>query len=249
MLDRSAFLQPVAHRGLHVAAKGIIENTPSAFSAGLAMGYGLECDLQAAADGTPVVFHDETVDRLMQGEGRVDTMTLPELEALAYKGTTDRIITYAEFLELAAGRGPLLVEVKSEWRAAKPGFLEKVAELSKAYNGPLALMSFDPAVMVRLAELAPSVPRGIVAGVYEGKGWWLDVIGQARGKQLTDLLESGPAKVSFYSYQVKSLPRPVTEYVRHVQGLPVFCWTVRTPEDRAIAAQWSDAPTFEGFEY
>jgi glycerophosphoryl diester phosphodiesterase len=249
MLDRTAFLRPIAHRGLHCAANGIIENTASAISRALAKGYGAECDLQAASDGTPVVFHDETVDRLIDDKGRVDARTPAALKALAYRGTRDRIITYAEFLELASGRGPLLVEVKSEWRAPHPGFLEKIADLSRSYQGPLALMSFDPDVMARLAVLAPTVPRGIVAGVYAGDGWWLDSIGETRGRRLTDLLESGPGQVAFYSYHVKSLPRPVTEYVRKVQGLPVFCWTVRTPEDRAIAEQWSDAPTFEGFEY
>jgi glycerophosphoryl diester phosphodiesterase len=33
MRDRSAFLKPIAHRGLHDAAKGIIENTVPAFAA------------------------------------------------------------------------------------------------------------------------------------------------------------------------------------------------------------------------
>jgi hypothetical protein len=47
---------------------------------------------------------------------------------------------------------------------------------------------------------------------------------------------------------VKSLPTPVTEYVRKVQGLPVICWTVRSAAERRIAAAWSDAPTFEGYE-
>ncbi len=248
MLDRRTFIRPIAHRGLHNAGLGVVENTPSAFAAGLSKGYGIECDLQAAADGTPMVFHDETVDRLLQASGRVDTMSPAALGALAYKASKDRIISYTEFLELAAGRGPLLVEIKSEWGPQRVGFLERIATLSKAYRGPLALMSFDPAVMQRMAELAPSVPRGIVAGRYVGQGWWLDQLGQERGDRLTDLLESGPAKVSFYSYHVKALPTPVTRYVREVQGLPLFCWTVRTPEERAIAAQWSDAPTFEGFE-
>ncbi|HET9584946.1 MAG TPA: glycerophosphodiester phosphodiesterase, partial [Bradyrhizobium sp.] len=38
--------RPVAHRGLHDAQKGVIENTPSAFAAAIAGGYGIECDLQ-----------------------------------------------------------------------------------------------------------------------------------------------------------------------------------------------------------
>ena len=248
MLDRKTFLRPIAHRGLHDLAKGRIENTAPAFEAALARGYGLECDLQAASDGTPMVFHDETLDRLMDGTGRVDERTPLKLARLTYKASRDRMLTFAELLELAGGRGPLIVEVKSEWQGSKPGFLKAIARLASAYKGPIALMSFDPAPIAALAELAPKVPRGIVSGVYEGRGWWLDRLGRERGDRLTNLLESGPAKVSFYSYDVRALPTPVTQYVREVQGLPLYCWTVRSPVDRKIAAKWADAPTFEGFE-
>ena len=41
--------RPVAHRGLHDAAAGIIENTPSAFAAAIAAHYAIECDLQLSA--------------------------------------------------------------------------------------------------------------------------------------------------------------------------------------------------------
>ena len=171
--------------------KGRIENTAPAFALGLSRGYGLECDLQPAEDGTPMVFHDETVDRLMEGKGRLSKMSVKALQALNYKGQDEQMITFAEFLELAAGRGPLLVEVKSDWKTPKVGFLDAIAKHAKRYKGPLALMSFDPKVMSALATLAPKVPRGIVAGRYEGDGWWLDTIGAERGARLTDLLESG----------------------------------------------------------
>jgi len=36
MRDRTAFLKPIAHRGLHNAARGIIENTVPAFEAAIA---------------------------------------------------------------------------------------------------------------------------------------------------------------------------------------------------------------------
>jgi glycerophosphoryl diester phosphodiesterase len=248
MFDRNAFLKPIAHRGLHNAKAGIIENSAPAFLAGLAKGYGLECDLQPAEDGTPMVFHDDTTDRLMDMRGRLDRLSVARLQAMHYAGQSEQMLTFAEYLDLCAGRGPLLVEIKSGWKQPKAGFLEGVAKLAKRYKGPLALMSFDPRVMAVLAELAPKIPRGIVAGKYEGKGWWLEDIGEGRGLRLTDLLESGPAAPSFYAYHVKSLPTPVTRFVREVAGLPLFTWTVRTATDRKIAAQWADAPIFEGYE-
>ena len=56
--------RPVAHRGLHDAQKGVIENTPSAFAAVIAGGYGIECDLQVSADGEAMVHHDDVLGRL-----------------------------------------------------------------------------------------------------------------------------------------------------------------------------------------
>jgi len=43
--------RPIAHRGLHNASAGVIENTASAFAAAIAAGYGIETDLQISADG------------------------------------------------------------------------------------------------------------------------------------------------------------------------------------------------------
>ena len=68
MRNAAAFLKPIAHRGLHDAAKGRIENTAPAFEAALAKGYGIECDVRPAACGTPMVFHDDTLERLIEGE-------------------------------------------------------------------------------------------------------------------------------------------------------------------------------------
>ncbi|MGZ3284059.1 MAG: glycerophosphodiester phosphodiesterase family protein, partial [Xanthobacteraceae bacterium] len=72
--------RPVAHRGLHDAQKGAIENTPSAFAAAIAGAYGIECDLQISADGEAMVYHDDTLDRLTDGKGRLDALTAAELK-------------------------------------------------------------------------------------------------------------------------------------------------------------------------
>jgi glycerophosphoryl diester phosphodiesterase len=244
--DWSTFVKPIAHRGLHDKAAAIIENTAPAFEAGLARGFGVECDLQPAADGTPFVFHDETFDRLLDIAGRVDARTPEAIAALRYRGTSEHILSFAAFLELAAGRGPLLVEIKSEWAPLRSDFLRKIAALARAYKGPLAMMSFDPAVMAAMTELAPDIPRGIVSGVYAGQGWDVEKLGAPRADRLTHLLESKAAKPSFYAYDVTALPTPVTRYVREVQGLPLFTWTVRLAHDRATAKQWADAAIFEG---
>jgi glycerophosphoryl diester phosphodiesterase len=248
MLDRTVFLRPITHRGLHDAAKGIVENSGPAFTAAIAKGYGIECDLRPASDGTPMVFHDLELKRLIDAAGRISDYAPAALARFRYRAANEPILSLADFLDLVGGRAPLLIEIKSEWDAPDPAFLGAIAKLASAYQGPLALMSFDPAVMAAIKQLAPAVPRGIVSGLYEGNGWWLERLGQERAYRLAHLLESGPAEPHFYSYQVQGLPTPVTRFVRESLGLPLFAWTVRTPAERAIAERWADAITFEGFE-
>ena len=59
--------QPVAHRGLHDAAAGVIENTASAFRAAIEGGFAIETDLQLSADGEAMVHHDFALGRLTLG--------------------------------------------------------------------------------------------------------------------------------------------------------------------------------------
>ena len=248
LFDAGTFVRPIAHRGLHSETEGRIENTVPAFEAAIAAGYGIECDLQPLVDGTPMVFHDETLERLIDAAGRIDARSRSEIKNLRYRDDDHaRIISFSDFLDLVGGRVPLLVEIKSEWLPPNQRFLKAIAALASAYEGPLALMSFDPVVMARMRELAPNVPRGIVSGIYKGEGWWLDRLSAERAYRLTHLLENGPVQPSFVSYHVKALPTPVTRFLREGLQMPLFCWTVKTPADRKIAAEWADAPTFEGY--
>ena len=248
MLDRSVFVRPTAHRGLHDAAAGVIENTAPAFEAAIARNFGIECDLRPASDGTPMVFHDLPLGRLVDARGKITDYTPGDLARLSYKDAATSILTFSDFLDLVGGRAPLLVEVKSEWEQPDEAFIKGIAKQAKRYKGPLALMSFDPAMMAALKPLVPKVPRGIVSGLYKGDGWWLDKLDPDRAYRLSHMIESGPAEPHFFAYHVKSLPTPVTRFLREGLGLPLFTWTVRSQEDLGTAARYADAPIFENID-
>ncbi len=93
MLDRAAFLKPIAHRGLHDSKHGIIENTGPAFEAAIAAGYGIECDVRAIKGSVPVVFHDETLNRLIAGRGPLAAVKERELKTLRYRAGGTTILT------------------------------------------------------------------------------------------------------------------------------------------------------------
>jgi len=59
--------RPIAHRGLHDEARGIVENTPSAMSAAIDANYAIEVDLHITADGEAMVYHDATLGRITDG--------------------------------------------------------------------------------------------------------------------------------------------------------------------------------------
>ncbi|MEZ5908142.1 MAG: glycerophosphodiester phosphodiesterase family protein [Hyphomicrobiaceae bacterium] len=243
-----AFIRPIAHRGLHDAAKGRVENTFSAFSAAIAKGYGIELDLQRDRDNTPMVFHDSQLQRLVDAEGPVAAYSAKELKAMRYRASSDEIPTLAELLEVVAGKVPLMIEVKSTWQRQPGEFERRIADQVKAYKGPVSLISFHPNVLEALAALAPDVPRGIVSGRFAGKGWWAGDLGAIERFRLRHLLASRAARPSFVSYDIKALPALAPTLARRVCGLPLFTWTVRTPEDRARAERYADAMVFEGFE-
>jgi len=60
MAPRPTFDRPIAHRGLHDRASGVIENSRSAFEAAIARGFTIECDVQISSDGVPVIFTTTT---------------------------------------------------------------------------------------------------------------------------------------------------------------------------------------------
>jgi glycerophosphoryl diester phosphodiesterase len=247
-LDRSVFVRPIAHRGLHDAAQGRPENTEPAFLAAVRKSYGIECDLQSAADGTPMVFHDETLDRLVAASGRIAAFSPAALSRLRYKGLNQKILSFAAFLDLVDRRVPLLVEIKNKSQRLNAPFLEEIARQAIAYKGPIALMSFNSTVVAALAELAPKVPRGLIVGGQQvvAKLW----VGATRGRGdvVARELALGAGGVAFYAVDVKLVAGARKWLARQALDLPLFTWTVRTPRQRAAAARWADAPIFEGYE-
>ena len=154
--------RPVAHRGLHDAAAGVIENTAIAFAAAIAGNYAIECDLQISADGEAMVHHDAALGRLTEGAGRLDALSAAELKRVAFRTTADRMLTLGELCDLVAKRVTLVLELKSRF-GGDPRLPRRVAKVLASYRGPAAVMSFDPGPISALRQLAPTLRRGLVA--------------------------------------------------------------------------------------
>ena len=86
----------IAHRGgAHLAP----ENTLAAFAISTALGLRyLESDVKLTADGQLVCFHDDTLDRVTTGTGRVGAHTLADLDRHVRVGGIEPIPTLEEAL-------------------------------------------------------------------------------------------------------------------------------------------------------
>lgn len=243
-----AFLKaPLAHRALHDVTDGRPENSRAAIRAAIAVGYGIEIDLQPSSDGRAMVFHDYALNRLTGQKGTISTTPATDLAAIPLLGGDEGIPTFAEVLTLVAGRVPLLVEIKDQDGALGPniGALEEAAARDVAgYDGPLAFMSFNPHSVAALATLAPQIPRGLVTDSYDEKGWPL--VPPARRDELRDIPDFSRTGASFISHRAADLTRPRVAEIR-ASGAPILCWTVRSPEEEAEARRTADNVTFEGY--
>lgn len=233
--------RPIAHRGLHDAAAGKIENTPSAFRAAIDAGFGIECDLQISADGEAMVHHDDALGRLTDGAGRLDTMTAAALRRVAFKATADRMLTLGELCDLVAGRVTLLIELKGRF-AGDTRLAARTAEILAAQGGPIAAMSFDPGLMAALRHLAPELTIGMV-------GMRREAGSPASGKMsaLRYARRALAARPQFLAYRVQDLTSASPLIARNLLRWPVLTWTVRTNAERARAARYADQIIFEGF--
>jgi glycerophosphoryl diester phosphodiesterase len=243
--------RPIAHRGLHDGANGVIENTLRAAEAAIAGGFAIECDIQLSADGEAIVFHDETLDRLTDVTGPLSALSAVEIAKLRVKGSGEPPPSFAAFLNAVAGRTPIICELKSrfdgDWRIA-----DRAAALAATYRGPLAFKSFDPDLVAYLRLRRPHMraprgpcPIGIVAEAsYDGPDWAF--LSAKQKRDWTDFDHYDLARPDFLSWNVDDLPHRIPFLVKELTGAPIMVWTVRAAEQRDAAHQWADQIVFEG---
>jgi glycerophosphoryl diester phosphodiesterase len=237
--------RPVAHRGLHDAGHGVIENMPGAVQAAIDKGFSIEVDIQLTADGEAMVHHDDALGRLTEGSGTLLGKTAAELKAIQFKDTPERMMSLGELCAVVAGRVPLVVEVKSHFDRDRK-LVTRMADVLASYSGPVVGMSFDPDQVLALRELAPKLPRGIVAQRNYDDDYWKKLTKEQRDSMLF-LRHGFRTEPHFVAFWVNQLPAPAPWIARNIFGCPLLAWTVRTPGQRERAARYADQMIFEGF--
>ncbi|NLH80500.1 MAG: glycerophosphodiester phosphodiesterase [Phyllobacteriaceae bacterium] len=240
--------RPIAHRGLHDARLGRIENTLGAARAAVDRGFSIECDVSLSADDEVVVFHDDTLERLTVAEGRVGERRFAELAGLTMRGGAEHIPSLGQLLAAIDGRVGLVIELKSAFKpVAEDRLAARVAEVLAGYDGPVVTKSFDPRLVVSARRYMPDLAHGIVAERADDPVWYggMSAVGRFA---LTHLLHAPWSRPDFVSYSIRDLPAPGPWALRRLFGRPVITWTVSSPADAAKAALHADQIVFEGFD-
>jgi len=142
-----------AHRGASIKAP---ENTLKAFDLAIKeRANGIEFDTRLSADKVIVVIHDGTINRTSNSSGKVNSLTLEELQKFDF-GEGEKIPTLKEVLEKYGNKYWLNIEIKEE------GFEPILVDLLKELNvkEKIVISSFLIPALLKIKELAPEIPTG-----------------------------------------------------------------------------------------
>ncbi len=248
MLDPSFLSRPLAHRGLHDLQANAPENSPEAYRRAIAGGYGIELDVQISADGRAMVFHDADLDRMTGAHGPVRAQTATDLAGIPLKGGDSQTIpTLRDILGLVAGRAPLLIEIKDQdgRLGRNTGALEQaVVEDLARYDGPVAVMSFNPYAVKNIHDASPGLAVGLTTTDFSNPFW--SRLPAAQRKSLSEISDLERVGACFISHDQHALARPRVAEIR-ASGRAVLSWTIRSPAEERAARKLADNVTFEGY--
>lgn len=222
----------IAHRGQWTDGPERPENSLAAFEEAASNGYAIELDVQLSSDRHVMVFHDSDLERMTGEKGAVGDKTYAELSELKLLGGDQTIPSLARVLGQIKGRVPVLIEIKN---AGAVGDLERaVAGQLRAYDGEVAVMSFNPLSVEAVADAAPDIPRGQLSGTFEGED-----LAFYKLFLLRNMLLNFKSKPHFIAYELVDLPRWDTK-LQQRRGRPLLGWTAENPQQREDAKAFCD---------
>jgi glycerophosphoryl diester phosphodiesterase len=202
---------------------------------------GVDMDGQLSADGTLVIFHDLSVDRLTNGTGRVTSKTLAELTALdlgekfpggEFKGKAF-VATFEEFVREITPHGILMVELKAPGLAAS-GIEEQAAAIIKKYGvyDKVYISSFNPIVLYRMKKIDSQIRTVFI---FMDTNWNAELLKEIKPGDLVNL--PWLVRQEFVRRGIRKLIEPdalsvnseVDEKVTDAlleKGWPIFLWTI-----------------------
>lgn len=145
----------IAHRGFAATHP---ENTVAAIRSAARRADAVEFDVRRCGSGELVVVHDERIDRVTSGVGRVADTPLRELRTLTVLDSDERIPTLDEVLDSLPPDAAVNLELKDLDVA------EDVLEALESVENRVVVTSFLTPELRRIRELDPGQPTGLLVG-------------------------------------------------------------------------------------
>lgn len=230
-----------AHRGLHDNETEAPENSMKAFAKAVEAGYGIELDVQLTKDKVPVVFHDFTLQRVCGAEGKVCDYTYEELQQFSLCKSKEKIPTLEQFLKLADGKVPLIVELKVEWTDVSVCPL--VDEQLRRYRGTYCIESFNPLALIWYRRHQNGVMRGQLSDAFLQEEGMKGVLYFA----LEHMLLNFVTKPDFVAYNHKYYWTLSRQICRKVYRNLAVAWTIRSQQELDARKKDFDLFIFDSF--
>ncbi len=227
------------------------ENSLEAFQSAMRQGAsGIELDVFLSSDNHLVVFHDETLERMSDGNGPVSSLTLSELKQLrlrnAYGDLTEQEIpTLDEVFTLLDGCRSLQTESPSDLQRAEQfvlnieikglGIATRVERAIEAHLGTnwkyhnILVSSFDMGSLEELRTLNPKIPVAVLfAGpIADPREPW-----DLQPDELEQCLAiSGNLHPQAVNITLPSLTSDAVKVIRAIGAIPVAWTWNETPPD------------------
>lgn len=151
----------IAHRGAKAYEP---ENTLKAFQKALDLNAdGIELDVHLSADGHVIVIHDETIDKMTNGKGAVNSFSLSELKSFRIADQYE-IPTLKEVFDLVNKKCFINIELKNADTLTKVVSLihEYISDKNWSYEH-LIVSSFDWNALQEVHNLDSKIPIGVLA--------------------------------------------------------------------------------------
>ena len=215
-------IEIIGHRGYAARAP---ENTLASIEAALTAGVrAVEFDVHVASCGTPVVIHDETLDRTTNGEGPVSRQTVEQLRTLdagvwfdpAFAG--ERIPTLAEALDHVAGRvHHIYPEVKG---IREPSDVDRIVRIvqERVMSDRTTFISLDWSILERIRARDAAIRIGFIVLT-------TDLFDEALSLAVAD-----PAAILDLNHEI-ALEEPSVVGRAKAEGVDVVTWTVNEPDE------------------
>lgn len=218
----------IGHRGYAAHAP---ENTLVSIDAALTAGArAVEFDVHVASCGTPVLIHDETLDRTTDGDGPVSRQTVEQLRTLDAGAWFDsdfageRIPTLNDALDRVAGRAHRIYpEVKG---IRDPSDVDRIVDSVRdsAMFARTTFISIDWSILERVRARDATMRIGFI------------VVTADRFDEALSLAKAHPAAILDLNHEIALDDPSVVRRARDA-GVDVVTWTVNEPGEAARLRQ------------